>query len=258
MEEGDEVEDYLCRADPWSEKAKNRAVSCEVELEPGKYEIIPKVAAVRDYERRPVEAVLPTYARESPRKLRQIGLNFDKGNAKGIIPEPPLKEDPEPKDDKATRRMPIRQMPPEAPRMGVPGPSQNPIARTDTGFSRGSRRMRRRRTLPVPVAETTAPPESAGSGDDEPGSWEDEDDERALGSVGSDVDSIQSYEVDRRYQPPGLDLDRDRGGRDERRIDPFSPRVEDRRSRASQGWDAVCVVGFRVFSRDPGVTITIV
>ncbi|RFN52630.1 hypothetical protein FIE12Z_3105 [Fusarium flagelliforme] len=62
-----------------------RSVNCEVELEPGTYEIIPKIMAERIMWRPRVEKMVKRAADQNPKKLRQIGLQYDLAHAKGGI-----------------------------------------------------------------------------------------------------------------------------------------------------------------------------
>ena len=62
-----------------------RSVNCEVELEPGTYEIIPKIMAERSMWRPRVEKMVKRAADQNPKKLRQIGLQYDLAHAKGGI-----------------------------------------------------------------------------------------------------------------------------------------------------------------------------
>jgi hypothetical protein len=56
-----------------------------VELEPGIYEVLPKIEAKRNAEIRDVHEVVMKLTERNPQKLRQIGLNYDIANAKGIV-----------------------------------------------------------------------------------------------------------------------------------------------------------------------------
>ncbi|KAL6920406.1 hypothetical protein ACHAPO_000734 [Fusarium lateritium] len=62
-----------------------RSINCEVELEPGTYEVIPKIMAERLVWRPRVEKMVKRAADENPKKLRQIGLQYDLAHAKGGI-----------------------------------------------------------------------------------------------------------------------------------------------------------------------------
>ncbi|KAF4448636.1 hypothetical protein F53441_7985 [Fusarium austroafricanum] len=62
-----------------------RSVNCEVELEPGIYEVIPKIMAERYAWLPTVQKTVKMGADSNPHKLRQIGLQYDLAHAKGGI-----------------------------------------------------------------------------------------------------------------------------------------------------------------------------
>jgi hypothetical protein len=64
-----------------------RSVSAEIDLEKGEYEVLPKISAYRDSDKPFVEDVVKKYADTNSQKLRQIGMNHDIANAKGLEPE---------------------------------------------------------------------------------------------------------------------------------------------------------------------------
>jgi hypothetical protein len=64
-----------------------RSVSAEIELEPGQYEVVPKIEATRNETWPPIEDVVKQFASSNPTKLRQIGLNYETAHAKGNIME---------------------------------------------------------------------------------------------------------------------------------------------------------------------------
>lgn len=83
QEKNTPVGDYIVRArGAWF---GNRSVSAEVTLEPGKYEVVPKIVAERDADTPDVYDVVTKVADRNPQKLRQIGMNYDIANAKGIV-----------------------------------------------------------------------------------------------------------------------------------------------------------------------------
>jgi hypothetical protein len=63
----------------------NRSISAEVDLEAGVYEVLPKIEATRDADAPDVPEVVSRLAERNPQKLRQIGLNYDIANAKGVF-----------------------------------------------------------------------------------------------------------------------------------------------------------------------------
>lgn len=62
-----------------------RSVNCEVELEPGTYEVVPKIVAERCTYLPTVQKMVKRAADNNPQKLRQIGLQYDLAHAKGGI-----------------------------------------------------------------------------------------------------------------------------------------------------------------------------
>ncbi|WQF82321.1 Putative cysteine peptidase, cysteine active, peptidase C2, calpain, catalytic [Colletotrichum destructivum] len=79
--------EQICRVRP-VHKWENRSVSCEVDLEPGVYEVLPKVTAARHHNgdaAKPVEDIVKEYAERNPQKLRQVGLQYDIAHAKGGV-----------------------------------------------------------------------------------------------------------------------------------------------------------------------------
>ncbi|KAF2732750.1 cysteine proteinase [Polyplosphaeria fusca] len=63
----------------------NRSISAEVDLEPGTYEVAPKIVAWKEADEPEVLEVVTKMADRNPQKLRQIGLNYDVANAKGVV-----------------------------------------------------------------------------------------------------------------------------------------------------------------------------
>lgn len=82
QEKNAEAGDHIVRArGAWF---GNRSISAEVDLEVGTYEVLPKIEASRDADAPDVQDVVIKVAERNPQKLRQIGLNYDIANAKGI------------------------------------------------------------------------------------------------------------------------------------------------------------------------------
>lgn len=95
QKQGAEPGDYLCRVRPQAENffRANRSINCEIDLEPGIYEVLPKITAERDTSKPPVEAIVKASARRRPEKLRQVGLSFDLAHAKAFKKEEEKKGD---------------------------------------------------------------------------------------------------------------------------------------------------------------------
>jgi hypothetical protein len=77
-----EMGDHIVRArGPWF---GNRSTSAEIDLEAGTYEVLPKIEASRDADALDIREVVTKLAERNPHKLKQIGLNYDIANAKGL------------------------------------------------------------------------------------------------------------------------------------------------------------------------------
>ncbi|KAK4644612.1 hypothetical protein QC761_306400 [Podospora bellae-mahoneyi] len=84
--EGGKDEQHICRVRP-VHQWESRSVSCEADLEPGRYEVLPKVTAERCDWRDQVQDVVKKWADKNPSKLRQVGMQYDLAHAKGGIPD---------------------------------------------------------------------------------------------------------------------------------------------------------------------------
>ncbi|PYH76976.1 cysteine proteinase [Aspergillus uvarum CBS 121591] len=60
----------------------NRSISAEVTLEPGRYEVLIKLLATRDSDKKNVEDVVKEWVEKNPQKLKQVAMNYDLANAK--------------------------------------------------------------------------------------------------------------------------------------------------------------------------------
>ncbi|KAH7305606.1 hypothetical protein B0I35DRAFT_444114, partial [Stachybotrys elegans] len=102
----------ICQVSPLHDY-ENRSVSCEVELEPGTYEVLPKITAERDTAltaEKTVEEVVKKYADKNPQKLRQVGMQYDIAHAKaGVVDEDAViekrKADAKAKEERRARRL---------------------------------------------------------------------------------------------------------------------------------------------------------
>lgn len=64
-----------------------KTANCEIWLEPGTYEVLPKITAERS-SRKAAEKVIQIHADKNPKKLRQIGMKYDLAHAKvGVLDE---------------------------------------------------------------------------------------------------------------------------------------------------------------------------
>lgn len=88
--EGSPQADYICRVRP-CHAVEHRSVSCELHLEPGRYEVLPKITATRDKTVPALDKVIKQFTDRNPQKLRQVGMQYDLAHAKGGIVDEDLK-----------------------------------------------------------------------------------------------------------------------------------------------------------------------
>ena len=74
--------DYIVRAR--CPRLNSRSVSAEIDLEPGSYEVIPKIVA-KQFSDPDEGEVVAQVANKKPQKLRQIGMNYDIAHAKALV-----------------------------------------------------------------------------------------------------------------------------------------------------------------------------
>ncbi|KAE8145122.1 hypothetical protein BDV25DRAFT_165355, partial [Aspergillus avenaceus] len=83
QKEGDD--EYMVRSH--SSHLISRSVNAEVDLEPGCYHVLVKVTAYRYSDVEPTEEIVSRLARTKREKLVQIGLSYDLAHAKGMVAE---------------------------------------------------------------------------------------------------------------------------------------------------------------------------
>ena len=80
--EGEKDGEHVCGARQ-VHKWENRSISCEVDLEAGVYEVVPKITSTRRSGGvKSVEEMVQKYAEENPQKVRQVGTQYDLAHAK--------------------------------------------------------------------------------------------------------------------------------------------------------------------------------
>jgi hypothetical protein len=181
-----------------------RAVSCEVELKPGTYDVLPKITGIRNRRKPRVEEVIQKYANRRPQKLREIGLNFDLAHRKVF-----RAEEAKTKEQLAESQ---QQQQPAAPavdeQIAVADQQQLPVA-----------------PIVVPVSAPSGPGEieAGGAGQQAPGATYGADPAPAV--IAS---AAPAQDADQQAPPPATP------------------------------WNAVCVIGLKVYSFESDVRIEIV
>jgi hypothetical protein len=234
QEEDAPVGEHIIRASA-SDSGSGRSVSAEVQLEPGRYEVLPKIMAFRVPGKDAVEDVVQGLAANKPQKLRQIGLNYDLAHAKAYSesedkervgkakteekkeqPEGEKEEPPEEKEEELPEEK--KEGPPE----GEKDSSSVAAAPTSADTSASTS------DDPTPASTTTPPTASPET--------------KAQASEGP------TDEEDTSSPPPAPTAPSEAA-------EPAETSPPDSKS---SPWNAVCVIGLRVYSKDAEVSVKLV
>ncbi|CAJ2505545.1 Uu.00g129390.m01.CDS01 [Anthostomella pinea] len=261
---GSPTGEHVCRVRPvhsW----ENRSVSCEVELEPGNYEVLPKIAATRNENKSPVEEVVKEYADRNPQKLRQVGMQYDLAHAKGgVVDEDEALEKEEKKDklrakqkkamgqaasamEKAAEAM--KEMSggdkkgstdvksDEEKKSGADSDKQSVEKQTTSAETKGAEKP----------SEAQATTESRDPSDEATRQTEAPKEANALVEPQPQPEEVK-------VEGPAVDVQEE----SEESDSEDSSGDEDDAEGPTSPWNAVCVLGLRVYARDPDVSIKLV
>ncbi|KAJ5093927.1 Alpha/beta hydrolase fold-3 [Penicillium angulare] len=280
----DGEEEYMIRSH--SSHFMGRSVNAEINLEPGRYQVLMKITAFRDEDVEPTDEIVRRLASVRREKLVQVGLSYDLAHAKGLVRETE-QERKEKEHRKAHERKKLR------------GETKRRLQKEyirDRKMAAREQRMDARRSGPIPsgaprgpiptqiLAEkpTASPTESLSS-----------DGSDIKPSVNGSVPTIQfngrnglharhasTGSHRRRTESPRPSLNT-RLATDNLEISDFEwlegfefdsdldmpPDDADHKPRgpmpqiegpAVDPWNAVCVVGLRVYSKDPKLSLEVI
>jgi hypothetical protein len=270
QEVGSQIGDHICRVRP-VHKWENRSVSCEVELEPGKYEVLPKISATRNEGKKPVEEVVKEYVDNNPQKLRQVGMQYDLAHAKGgVVDEDDALEKKKLKDKKKReesnkkRRANKKKAIGEAAKaiekaaeamkeIAVSDNKESADAKTDEKKAKADNEKKGDAKQDSSEAKETDKPTAA-----EPTSelqksvgaaQQTEAPKEADAKVELKPEEVKTEETAADDDAPEEDVESDTEDESEDEGDDQGP---------TSPWNAVCVLGLRVYARDPEVSIKLV
>ncbi|KAJ4363859.1 hypothetical protein N0V95_000928 [Ascochyta clinopodiicola] len=261
QEKDAEAGDYIARArGAWF---GNRSISAEVVLEPGVYEVLPKIEAKRNSNAPEVHEVVTMVAERNPQKLRQIGLNYDIANAKGLV-ELTAEEDQRKKTTTGRKKTTTGRNKEEPQDIGVRNESVHTVESvTNLSTSMGAQSTATagkneeipfgtRETKPIiTTVEAELFKKTAELDVDDTISPNDGKDTEHTCNEGLELHSRVPSKPAPRARRSSLHLCRVQPVLDSAQR-PQSP--ADRKQKA---WNAVCTLGLRVYSQDPGVSIKI-
>ncbi|KAK3372083.1 hypothetical protein B0H63DRAFT_288176 [Podospora didyma] len=249
--------DYICRVRPKAENfwQANRSVSCEADLEPGIYEVLPKITAMKDGDRPAVEKILQQAADVKPQKLRQVGLSFDLAHSKALrapaVPAAAKEEEETPakeEEEKATSPEDSGEKAEEEQEEEEEDAEESETEDEDEDEEEDGEEEGEKGN------EEVAPEGEKEDGEDEGGKQEGDNAEAKPASE----KASRAPSVNTGLEPPPPD-----GSRPPSQLGP-----EDAGDRGGNGggegggdgdhpapWNAVCVIGLRVYSQDDEVAI---
>lgn len=273
--------DYVCRVRPKTEDffRDNRSVSCEIDLEPGVYEVLPKITA-RKSGKSTVESVVALLADAAPQKLRQVGLSFDLAHAKALKSDLAREQEAEERKKKKAEEKKKEEA------AKAKAEEEKKVAEK---AAKGNDKKKSTKDEKEEKAEGDKPKKEDAKGDEEKekaseevkAKMEEEEDEESdedeelegeadgtaakedekpkkesAGSDGEDSDDSQTE-----GHPDTDEKDSTAGEAEEGEVSgetaggPDDEFVPEDGSGAS--WNAVCVIGLRVYSQDSSLTITL-
>jgi hypothetical protein len=275
------AEDYIVRSH--NSHLMARSVNAEINLEPGRYHVLMKITAFRHEDVESTEEIVRRLASSRREKLVQVGLSYDLAHAKGLVAETD-QERYENERRKAAerkkirdetkrrlqkewirdRKMAARQQRQEARRRGqvsnkvertsIPKqiltdqPSESP---TDVG-SISSEGRERRPTIngSVPTIQFNGlhARHASGSIKHRPESPRPSLNTRLANETldGSDIEWLEGFEFDSDLDMPAEEADH--------KLPRKFPELD---GPADDPWNAVCVVGLRVYSKDPKLSLEV-
>lgn len=252
--------DYVCRVRPKTEDffRDNRSVSCEIDLEPGVYEVLPKITA-RKSGKSTVESVVALLADAAPQKLRQVGLSFDLAHAKALKSdlareqeaEERKKKKAEEKKEEEAAKAKAEEEKKVAEKAAKGNDKKKPAKDKKEEKTEGDKP--KKENAEGDEEKQKAPEEEEAKADEKPkkesasgehsSDGEDRDDSHTEGHPDADEKGSTAGDAEE-----GEDSGETAGGPD----DEFVP--EDG---SGASWNAVCVIGLRVYSQDSSLTITL-
>lgn len=282
--EGATPSDYICRVRP-AHEWENRSVNAEVYLEPGRYEVLPKITASRDSDKPTMEKLIKQFAERNPQKLRQVGMQYDLAHAKGGIPDEDQKVVERKEKEKRKKKKQTTTTVKMEVEIGVSDSSEtvkiegssdkkasqegeserfeDAAENLDSGdahTANGQRRGDAKTRLEIrPKASPVLPGAEQG------------DESEVVGGVGQDAtrdgratgDELQAVEKDKKDDEKKEQDDKkdaEKKEKDDKKVD--APDADESSDSDDPGddsrWNAVCVACLRVYSQDSDLTITLV
>ncbi|KAJ9138629.1 Cysteine proteinase [Pleurostoma richardsiae] len=270
QEENASAGEHICRVRPVHSWEK-RSVSCEVELEPGRYEVLPKVTATRDKDKPAVEAVVKEWAEKNPQKLRQVGMLYDLAHAKGGVPDEDKALEAKRAEEKRKKELAKKKRKEEEKkaREQAKAAEEAPQKPVSAGEEKAEVNNEEKKVEPEEKKDGDAGKEN-GVKDEDKDKFED-----ASETPEKPADKEETSKEEKAEPLPGAAPGEKKGDPDDKKQDD----KEEEKKKDDEGgedsdseseaapedetdsrppWNAVCVLGLRVYAQDSDVAITLV
>jgi hypothetical protein len=227
--------EHLVRVTGGSSWYNKRSISAEVDLEPGTYEVLPKISATRTPSKPFAEDVVKKAAEENPQKLRQIGLNYDIAHVKGGFEEEEeerkKKAEAKAKKLKAEKEMKERDEKENAEREKAEVRKEN-----------AEREKAEKEKAEKEKVEELIKPKT-----------EDKDEDQKE-DIKPETTEPEKEKAESEAEKPSTTAEETKKEGNEPAPDTEKPDVEE----SPNPWNAVAVIGLRAYSKDPDLVVTLV
>jgi hypothetical protein len=261
QKEGSEPGEYICRVQPSSETFGDheRSISCEVELEAGRYQVVPKITAMRDTNKQTVDQAIKELADERPEKLRQVGLSYDLAHAKAGKPEEEVSPE---KDAEANKK--------QTKVDEVSGKQQKQIEATKQEHKEKEAKLESKEIEAGEAAEKEKKAENSEEKEAAAEKVENKEGHEKRGDEGDDpTKKMHALPHSTGLTAPGgtmdeavltehdKDKDKEKEGEGSEAAASEAGDENSDDEDSLPPWNAVCVIGLRVYSKDTEVTIAL-
>ncbi|CAH0056107.1 unnamed protein product [Clonostachys solani] len=272
--------------------SNDRSASCEIFLQPGKYDVIPRVLAERS-NLPPVEDIVKEYSTADPLKLQQKGLLYDIAHAKvGVLDEDEAyvkkrqeekeKEKAKKKKEKAeeaekdqmkqamdqmTSAMAAMQVELDKKEKSKDEEEKKDKEKSKEGEKKSGTTSKDEKkegdsdSKATPFSGESAAPSAAnneGGKKEEKSEEKKEEKEEKKEEEDKEEDESFDEEEDKAKEKAGEDKDEDDDENEDEEEDDSDDSDDDDEEEGKLPWNAVCVAGLRVYSEDKNISVEVV
>jgi hypothetical protein len=241
-------------------KYDKRSANCELELEPGTYEVLPRITAERDSKLKTIGQVVSKWADKNPEKLRQIGMQYDAAHAKAGVIDEDEEVEKQREQRKATKQKrkekKMKKMQKAYLEKRVTTEEEDDDSEVETVRKWFSKKLKKKSDKPTSVQSVKGATHSRKSSDDVSTktsilevSNKDADSEGEGSSVAGSNTPSSTVKGDDKEKKEESESDSDDLS------ESSSDSEEEPDFEKKQPWDPVCVMGLRVYAQDAVATV---